>query len=367
MRAKQPYEEGFLIILLLLAIVGALWLFSPFLEALFFAMILATATYSIYEWVLPHVKNSETYASALVSFGVFVIVLAPVSYLLIQVSFQVGGLYSQAQEWLSLQTPESLATTNAELLALLALSEENQLRLLEEIKNHTESIIVFAQETIIFLVQGIIGTTASFLFFISLSTFALFFFYRDGDNIAQHLKILSPLENYYDTMIMERFANLSTVLLLSILGIAFLQGISFFIVAWALGLPALFIGMAIAIASFIPIIGATLVWLPIAIFLGINGEYLSAGVIVFFGAVINGFIIDNVMRPIMITKVSEMLNEGCENLKVANHTLITVLSTFAGLIHFGIIGLFFGPVIAAMVITIFEVYEHKNTRLLDRS
>jgi predicted PurR-regulated permease PerM len=40
-----------------------------------------------------------------------------------------------------------------------------------------------------------------------------------------------------------------------------------------------------------------------------------------------------------------------------NHTLITVLSTLAGIIQFGILGLFIGPIIAAMTITIFEVYR----------
>lgn len=367
MRVKQPYEEGFLIVLLLLAVIGLLWLFSPFLEALFFAMILATATYSLYEWVLPRVKHSETYASGIVSLGVFVTVIAPVSYLLIEVSFQIGHLYAQAQDWLALQTPESLGEANSKLLSWLSLDIDTQQRLLSQVKDNAETIIAFVQEIIVFLVQGIVGSTASFLVFILLSTFALFFFYRDGHRIANHLKVLSPLENHYDTMIMTRFANLSTVLLLSILGIALLQGISFFIVALILGLPALFIGMAIAIASFIPIVGATLVWFPVALFLIATGEFVSAGVVIFFGAVINGFVIDNVMRPILINKIATTFSRDGEGLNAANHTLITVLSTFAGLIHFGIIGLFFGPVIAAMAITVIEVYEHKNSHLLDKS
>jgi len=49
MRDNRPYEEGFLIILLILALVGIIWLFMPFLEALFFAMILATASYKGYQ------------------------------------------------------------------------------------------------------------------------------------------------------------------------------------------------------------------------------------------------------------------------------------------------------------------------------
>lgn len=367
MRSKQPYEEGFLIILLLLAVVGVIWLFSPFLEALLFAMILATATYSVYEWVLPRVKNSSTYASGLVSLAVFVTVIAPVSYLLIETSLQMGSLYSQAQDWLSLQTPETLSATNAQVLSWFSLEPDVQRNLLMQIKANTSKIISFAQDIIMFLVQGVIGSTTSFLTFVTLSTFALFFFYRDGHQISHHLKVLSPLENYYDSMIMTRFASLSTVLLLSILGIAIMQGLSFFFVAWALGLPAMFVGMAIAVTSFIPIVGAALVWVPVAIYMAISGDYVGAGVVVFFGAVVNGFIIDNVMRPVMIRKIACSLPGNSDDLKVANHTLITVLSTFAGLIHFGMIGLFFGPVLAAMAITIFEVYEHKNSDLLDRS
>lgn len=87
----------------------------------------------------------------------------------------------------------------------------------------------------------------------------------------------------------------------------------------------------------------------------------------FFGAVVNGFLIDNLFRPMLIRRIASALGGASEELAVANHTLITVLATFAGLIHFGMIGLFFGPVMAAMAITIFDVYAHKNSDLLDRS
>jgi len=367
MRPKAPYEEGFLIILLLLAIVGLLWLFSPFLEALLFAMILATATYSLYQKVLPKVKNSENYASAVMSVGVFIMVIAPVSYLLLEVGLQVGNLYAQTQAWLGQQTPESIEQLNHSLVGAFPIPESTQTQLVQQLQENSGKIIKFAQSTILFLVEGVFGSTTSFLTFISLAVFALFFFYRDGKKIAHHIKVLSPLENYYDSLIMTRFANLSTILLLSVLGIALMQGVTFAIVAWLLGLPGLFIGMAIAVTSFIPIIGAALVWVPVAIVLVAQGDMVSASIVVFVGAVINGFVIDNVLRPVMINRIAQSLDSGADDLAVANHTLITVLATFAGLIHFGMIGLFFGPVIAAMAITIFDVYAHKNSDLLDRN
>lgn len=367
MSTKVPYEEGFLIILLLLAVLGLLWLFSPFLEALFFAMILATASYAFYQKMLGHFKGSETKAASAMSLVVFVGVIAPVTYLLVEVSLQVGNLYGSAQAWISQQNAESLVALNQSFLSYLPISEQAQSTALEQLRSNSEDIIALAQQVTLFLLQGIVGSTSSFLTFLGLSVFALFFFYRDGHHIAKHIKILSPLENHYDQMIMDRFSSLSTVLTLSVVGIAVMQGLSFAIIAWLLGLPGLFIGMAVAVASFIPVVGAALVWIPVVIYSLVNGDYITAAVITFWGVVVTGFFIDNIMRPIMINKMTQTLGEAGEGLAVANHTLITVLSTFAGLIHFGVIGLFFGPVIAAMAITIFDVYEHKNSHALDRT
>lgn len=367
MSTKVPYEEGFLIILLVLAVLGLLWLFSPFLEALFFALILATASYSYYKKLLVYFKGSETQAASVMSLLVFVGVIAPVAYLLVEVSLQLGHLYGAAQSWIDQQNAESLLALNQSFLNYLPLSEAAQSSALDQLKNNSAKIIELAQQVTLFLLQGIVGSTASFVTFLGLSVFALFFFYRDGNNITKHIKILSPLENHYDQMIMDRFASLSTVLTLTVLGIALMQGLSFAIISWVVGLPGLFIGMAIAVASFIPVVGAALVWIPVAVFTFINGDYTTALIITLWGVVVTGFLIDNIMRPIMITKMTKALGQSGEGLTVANHTLITVLATFAGLIHFGVIGLFFGPVIAAMAITIFDVYEHKHASFLDRT
>lgn len=364
---RSPYEEGFLIILLLLAIIGLIWLFNPFLEALFFAMIVATASYPYYQRLREKFEYSESTASGVMSAIVFIGVIAPVTYLLAEISLQVGQLYGEAQKWISQQDAESIAQLNSSLVQYLPLSEATQLQLLEQLREHSQKILGFVQKSTVFLLEGMLGTTSSFITFLGLSVFALFFFYRDGHAIAGHIKVLSPLENRFDNMIMNRFSSLSSVLTLSVLGIAVLQGMSFAILAWILGLPGMFIGMAIAVTSFVPIIGAALVWIPLVVYMLVQGDYVSAGVIVFWGVVITGFVIDNIVRPVLINRLTKMMGGGEDQLAVANHTLITVLSTFAGLIHFGVIGLFFGPVIAAMAITIFDVYEDMHRDKLDRS
>lgn len=365
--SKRLYEEGFLIILLILAVLGLIWLFQPFLEALFFAMILATASYPYYQKVLMRLSGSKTYAAGLMSSVVFFVVLAPVSYLLVEASLQLGHFYSQAQAWLNQQDAGSLTALNQELLNYLPLSEVAQANAIEQLKAHSEKILSFIQSATLILLQGVLGTTSSFIAFLGLSMFALFFFYRDGHAIAKHIKLLSPLNNRYDYMIMSRFSSLSNILTLSVLGIAVLQGVSFAILAWFLGLPGLFIGMAVAVTSFIPIVGAALVWIPMVVYLFLHGETASAILVVVWGVVVTGFLIDNIARPVLIQTLTKSMGTVGADLAVANHTLITVLSTFAGLIHFGVIGLFFGPVLAAMAITVFDVYEEMHRDRLDQS
>ncbi|PVV22682.1 MAG: hypothetical protein B6D79_12930 [gamma proteobacterium symbiont of Ctena orbiculata] len=216
-----------------------------------------------------------------------------------------------------------------------------------------------------FLLRSVLGNTAGFLTFVFLSVFALFFFYRDGDDVARQIKVLSPLPNRYDEMLMVRFSSLATVLTISVVIVAVLQGLSFGILMSFMGLPALFLGIGIAVTSFIPVVGSALIWIPVAAYLYFQGEAWQAVLVAVWGAVVMGFVIDNILRPVMIQKISKGLPDG-GNLGALDHTLLTVLSTLAGLIQFGIIGMLFGPVIAAMAIAIFDVYEQMHGDRLDR-
>jgi len=359
----RPYQEGFLLLLIILAVGVLVWLFAPFWQALFLGMILATATYSGYEAIRQRwISNSNGAALLMTAVVLFVIVL-PLGYLLIKVSLQAGALYGQAQSWLVQLTP---AGALAQVGQWLPVDESIQQMLLSQLQQKAGMMLEWVQQVVVGTLKVLLGSTTSFLSFIALAMFALFFFYRDGADIARHLVILSPLENSLDRLLIQRFNALSTVLTLSVLGVALLQGLSFALISWVLGLPGVFIGVAVAVASFIPVVGAALIWVPLSVYMLAQGQWVAAGLLAFWGAVVAGFLIDNLVRPWLIQKLSQRV-EGAMDQPATNHTLLTVLSTLAGLIHFGVLGLFFGPVLAAMAITIFEVYERRYGVNLDRS
>jgi predicted PurR-regulated permease PerM len=363
--STPPYQEGFLVALIVLAMAGLIWLFLPFLPALFFSLIVATATYQLFLKLQHRWKLTDTLAATLMSILIFFTVIAPITYLLVEISLRAGELYGSVQGWVDAQDSESLKKIYTETAEKLPFNLGDQTALISQVGENLNKLITAAKNTVIFILRSVLGNTAGFLTFVFLSVFALFFFYRDGDDVARQLKVLSPLPNRYDEMLMVRFSSLATVLTISVVVVALLQGLSFGILMSFMGLPALFLGIGIAVTSFIPVVGSALIWIPVAIYLYLQGEIWQAVLVAIWGMVVMGFIIDNVLRPVMIQKISKGLPDG-GNLGALDHTLLTVLSTLAGLIQFGIIGMLFGPVIAAMAIAIFDVYEQMHGDQLDR-
>ncbi|MBF0368475.1 MAG: AI-2E family transporter [Magnetococcales bacterium] len=365
-----PFEEGFLISLLTLAFIGLLWLFQPFLPGLFLALLLASSTYPLYLGLQKRLNISSDVAAISMTVLMFFLVISPVVYLLIATGVRLARAVAELKNWLSgFGSVEVLLVDLRDKMAHLPIPNELQEFLLEQAGAHAGDLGEKIAGILLFLFRGVTDNSLAFVSSLILITFALFFYYRDGAKIVERIKHLTPLANHLDDIILYRFEALATVLTLSTVSIALLQGLSLSLVTAFMGLPWFYLGVAIAVASFIPVVGGLIVWGPLAYWLYWKGEVGSAVFITFWGAVVIGFVVDNLVRPILIKKLSGMRSQSDTggDLDVLSHTLLTVLATFGGLISFGILGLFFGPMIAAMAITIFDVYELKHGHHLDRS
>jgi predicted PurR-regulated permease PerM len=119
-----------------------------------------------------------------------------------------------------------------------------------------------------------------------------------------------------------------------------LAGIAF----WLVGIPsAVFWGTIMAVLSIIPGIGTALIWGPAVIILATGGNFLKAGGLGIFCALVVGSI-DNLLRPILVGKDTQM------------HELMIFFGTLGGIIMFGIMGMIIGPIVAALFIIIWEIY-----------
>ena len=357
MKKQAPYEHGFMLSLLLLAIGGLIWLFMPFIPALFLALLIAIATFSQYNKLKAHL--SANHAALAMTVLVTTILILPLSYILLISGLEVSTLIQTINTDFSLDKSRQILE---QTISGLPFSESLKATLSTTINNNLEGLLTNIKDFSVIILTSILSLSSHFVFFLVVSVFALYYFYIDGKNTIKRLKNLSPLENYLDEILLKQFSSLSITLVGSVFSIAILQGVLFSIAVILVGLPALYFGIAMALASFIPVLGGLIIWLPLSLYLYSQGQTTDALIIVLFGAVFIGTIIDNFIRPLIIQKFTKNSHHS----SALNHTLITVLSTLAGIIQFGILGLFIGPIIAAMAISIFDVYAIKYADSLDQ-
>jgi predicted PurR-regulated permease PerM len=347
---ETPFERGFILTLLLLSVIGLAWLFAPFLPALFLALMIAIATYSQYnKFVL---KLSSTYSALILTLLVTLLLILPLSYILLVSGFEISALIHNINSNFTIEKSNQILN---QTIAGLPLPDTLKDTITSAFINNIEGILVAIKDFSLTILKSIVSLSSNFVFFLIITVFSLYYFYVDGKKTVERIKSLSPLENKLNDILFEQFSSLSITLVGSVLVIAILQGAVFSIAIMFTELPVLYFGIAMALASFIPVLGGLIIWLPLCLYLYAQGQLFESIVVALFGAILIGVVIDNFVRPLVVKKISSSSGSS----SALDHTFLTVLSTLAGVIQFGILGLFIGPIIAAMAISIFDVYSTK--------
>ena len=102
-------------------------------------------------------------------------------------------------------------------------------------------------------------------------------------------------------------------------------------------------GLMMGILSFVPLVGATLIWLPAAVWLLLSGSVGKGVALLALGLVVLGNV-DNVVRPLVLSGTARM------------NTLVMLVSLMGGVSAFGFIGIVLGPLVAAVVTALVESY-----------
>jgi predicted PurR-regulated permease PerM len=174
--------------------------------------------------------------------------------------------------------------------------------------------------------------------------YTMFFFLMDGDKLLIKILYYIPLKDQDEQRILEKFVSVTRATLKGTAVIGILQGGLAGMAFWVVGIPsAVFWGTLMAVLSIIPGIGTALIWGPAVIILAASGNFLKAGGLGIFCALAVGSI-DNLLRPILIGKDTKM------------HELMIFFSTLGGIIMFGVVGMIIGPIVAALFVTIWEIY-----------
>lgn len=328
-------DKAFAALLVLVSLAFA-WLLLPFLGALFWAGALAILFAPVRARLLRAWPGRPNAAALVCLLLIVLLVLLPLTWvagMLVQEGAQVYRRIQSGDINFSVYLQQIYAALPASVTGLLDRLGLGSSGLLQE--RLTEALTRGSQ---FFASQAVsIGQDAFNLvvsFFIML--YLLFFFLRDGQALVQRVNRLVPLREEVKRDLASKFATVIGATVKGNIAVAMAQGALGGLIFWALGLnaPVLW-GVVMAFLSLLPAVGAAVVWLPMAIYLLISGQFTQGLVLVAFGVLVIG-LVDNLLRPVLVGK----------DIKMPDY--LVLLSTLGGISLFGLHGFVIGPVIAAM-------------------
>lgn len=193
--------------------------------------------------------------------------------------------------------------------------------------------------------QAIMGGISSFTVNIFVLVFVLYFMLIGGKKMERYVGALLP---FNDANAQDVTNEINMIVRSNAIGIpllAIIQGGVAMIGYWIFGAPNILLsGFLTCFASIIPMVGTALVWVPIAVYMALIGNWMQAiGLAVYGGVVISQ--LDNLIRFIIQKKMADI------------HPLITVFGVVIGLSLFGFMGIIFGPLLLSLFFLFVDMFK----------
>lgn len=313
---------------------GCVVVLRPFLTAGLLAAVLCTATWPMVTWLRRGLRGSPTAAALTMTAGLILIVLLPVVWVGSLVVDLVPTLIDYGQRWMA----EGLPDPPAWLLGLpwigpqlaagwpdLAASRQEALEVLQPLFEPLQSAALSAG---LLLAEGVAQ--------LGLAVFIGFFFYRDGDRLADALRtLLSRVAGRFGEELMHVIDGTIKSVIYGIIGTAAAQAAIAAIGFLIVGAPApALLALATFILSPTPI-GPPAVWGSTAVWLFSQGRVGAAIFLAIWGLVgVSG--IDNIVKPMIISRGAGL------------PFVLVLLGVLGGVLAFGFIGIFLGPTLLAV-------------------
>jgi predicted PurR-regulated permease PerM len=207
----------------------------------------------------------------------------------------------------------------------------------------TQQVATFVAGQAGSLLANVLATFGSMLVML----FALFFLLRDGTAFAAVVRRLLPFPEAESERLIRETSDLVVASVGAGLTVAAIQGLIGGVAFWILGVaaPAVW-GVAMAICSLLPVIGATIVWVPVAIWMFLSGEVTRAIVLSVICALVLGSA-DNVLRPLLLSG------------RTSASGLVVFIGLLGGVSAFGFVGLVLGPIVLVIAGTLMDALTRR--------
>jgi predicted PurR-regulated permease PerM len=318
------------------------FLVQDFLITLLLAAIFSSMMQPAYQWLLEKFKGRKGLASLTTVFIVLLGIILPLSAFLgvvvsqaIQVSESVGPWVEQR-----LDSPGDPIDQLLERIPFADRVQPYRTQIEAKVGELAGQLGTFLVNRVAALTRG----TVSFLLQLFVMLYAMFFFLTGGRKILMRILYYLPLTPERESRMVNHFVSVTRATIKGTLIIGLVQGTLAGVAFFIAGIQgSAFWGTIMGVLAVIPGIGPPLVWVPAVVYLLATGQFLAALLLGLWCGLVVG-LSDNLLRPRLVGRDAKMSD------------LMILVSTLGGLFLFGAVGFIIGPIIAALFVTVWEIY-----------
>ncbi|HET8645324.1 MAG TPA: AI-2E family transporter, partial [Vicinamibacteria bacterium] len=200
------------------------------------------------------------------------------------------------------------------------------------------------------VVQVAVTSMAGVFIDLGLFVLMLFFLLRDGDDLRESLRGISPLTRGQEVELTEHLTRTVRGVLMSMVVVPVCQGLVALPAFWLFGVPKPHLwSLMVVFAAVIPILGSPLAWVPAGLYLLLTGATgKGIGLLIYGAVIISG--IDNVIKPMILKGAAQI------------HMMFAFLSILGGVYAFGPKGIIVGPMVLSLVLSAYRIYRYDVLR-----
>ncbi len=344
----RRFETRAFLLLLAAATVLFGWLLLPFFDVLFWAVVIGVLFSPVNIFLRDGRGMGPNIASALTVLLCLFVIILPLAWILYSCLSEGAALYARLASG-----TDSLAEAVDRLREAFPAAQEwlarygyDAARIKAEVSRLALSLGgLIAKNTVAF---G--GGAAHFLTNLALVLYIAFFLVRDGERLKGLLIRALPFGDHREERLFRKFAGVMRATVKGSLLVAMAQGALGGLIFWMLDIRAAVLwGVVMTLLSLIPVVGATLVWGPTAVYLLVTGHYWQGAILIAYGACVIG-LADNLLRPVLVGRDTKLPD------------FLVLLSTLGGFMMFGMDGFVTGPTLAVLFVTVWQIFMEECGR-----
>lgn len=330
----------FVTLLVLLSVLGFLsyQILQPFLTPIAWAVVFCVVFYPAYAFILKVIRVKSV-ASLVTLILILVVIIGPFSYISYSLVNEVTNVVSRSdtdvKNFSSMLSNDRIVRVFKKIQPYTGLEGPSDQVIVENMKKMGKKIIDSLSEGF----SNVVSVAANFV----IMAFTIFFLLKDGVDFLQKIKNYLPFSEQQRERLASQIKDMMVSTIYGGVIVAIVQGILGGAAFAVLGIESpIFWGSFMALMSFVPLLGTSIVWLPASAILLLQGAYgKGIGLIVIGIFVIS--MVDNILKPLIIGGRTKM------------PTVVIFFTVLGGIKVFGLLGLVMGPLVFALFFSVIDM------------